>query len=303
MERSETEPADWKDGGGNLHIGWIPFSCSLPSSIPALLIDPWLWKFRGVLPGCRGEEIITRKRKLTEIEWGEDCVTLLLVAERRRGNLPGSRWIKQSLLKKFHGQQTASSVPSPEFAPWRGRNASAPSREDHHHHTPYSQTLLPSFSFSSLSSSARWISRWWTGTVDRNTKTQRFAKCWSPELLHYLRIILNEVAGLTNKLPVCSTCNHTCKAFLYGVPGKFKGADTTPFMKVTYSFLSCSASGSPGSRLMICFAIILKVNCEIRRNNQLQNSQKYKFGKSKKISLPSLLHLEQRRHNSPPRSL
>ncbi len=53
----------------------------------------------------------------------------------------------------------------------------------------------------------------------------------------------------------------TCKAFLYAVPGKFKGADTTPFMKVTYSFFSCSVSGTPGSMLMICFAIKLKVNC------------------------------------------
>jgi len=53
----------------------------------------------------------------------------------------------------------------------------------------------------------------------------------------------------------------TFKAFLYGVPGKFSGAETTPFMKVTYSFFSCSVSGFPGSKLIICFAIKLKVNC------------------------------------------
>ncbi|KAJ0445326.1 hypothetical protein HanIR_Chr16g0841661 [Helianthus annuus] len=35
-------------------------------------------------------------------------------------------------------------------------------------------------------------------------------------------------------------------------------------MKVTYSFFKRSVSGSPGSKLMICFAIRLKVNCEKR---------------------------------------
>lgn len=49
---------DGKDGEESLHTGWIPFSCSLPNSIPTLLIASWPWKFQGVLPECRGENIM-----------------------------------------------------------------------------------------------------------------------------------------------------------------------------------------------------------------------------------------------------
>ena len=49
---------DGKDGEESLHIEWIPFSCSLPNSIPTLLIASWPWKFQGVLPECRGENIM-----------------------------------------------------------------------------------------------------------------------------------------------------------------------------------------------------------------------------------------------------
>lgn len=66
----------------------------------------------------------------------------------------------------------------------------------------------------------------------------------------------------------------TCKAFLYAVPGKFKGGETTPFMKVMYSFFNCSVSGFPGSKLIICLAIKLKVNC---KNKISQNVQKNKL--------------------------
>nr|GMC59909.1 hypothetical protein Iba_chr02bCG5800 [Ipomoea batatas] len=48
-----------------------------------------------------------------------------------------------------------------------------------------------------------------------------------------------------------------CRAFLYAVPGKFNGAETTPFMKVIYSFFSFSVSRFPGSKLIICSAMKL----------------------------------------------
>lgn len=63
----------------------------------------------------------------------------------------------------------------------------------------------------------------------------------------------------------------TFKARLYGVPGRFSGGEITPFMKVTYSFFNISVSNFHGSKLMMCFAIKLKVNCKNELNLQFHH--------------------------------
>lgn len=63
----------------------------------------------------------------------------------------------------------------------------------------------------------------------------------------------------------------TLRARLYGVPGRFSGGEITPFMKVTYSFFNISVSNFHGSKLMICFAIKLKVNYKNKSNLQFHH--------------------------------
>jgi hypothetical protein len=55
------------------------------------------------------------------------------------------------------------------------------------------------------------------------------------------------------------------------VPGKLRGAETTPFMKVIYSNRNFSVSASSGSILIIFFAIRLNVN--YAKNNNKKNKE------------------------------